>query len=164
MTASSAPESVEGEDDDVALVVSNPWLWIKLWLVCPLLSMTLLPSRVRCPLLRSLHGTILHLCSRCRLCLSHIVRCSVSFPRLLRLCVLFHQAWGVGGGGVRCIWVTFRGPCALQFLLFAGCDPLHFIIWSFAFYTMLPPTNRCCSTVLVWRIAGLHPPSPVISA
>ena len=99
VTASSAPESAEGLDDDVASVVSIPRLWIKLWLIWPLLSMTLLPSLVCCQLLHSLRGTILNLCSRCRLRLSQIVRLSASLLRLLRLRVLVHQAWRGGGGG-----------------------------------------------------------------
>ena len=94
VTALSARELAEGEDDNVASMVSNPQLWIKLWLICPLLSMALLPSLVHCPLLRSLHGMVLHLRSRCRLRLSHIVRLSVSLPRLLRLCILLRQACG----------------------------------------------------------------------
>ena len=56
------PRVGEEGDDDVASVVSNPQFWIKPWLIWPLLSMTLIPSLVRCPLLRSLPGTILHLC------------------------------------------------------------------------------------------------------
>ena len=127
VTASSTPESAEGEDDDVASVVSNPGLWIKLWLACPLLSMALLPSLVRCLLLRSLRCTILHLCLHCRLRLSHIIHLSVSLPRLLRHHVLVHQAvWG--GGGVHCIWVTLLGTCALRFSLFTGCEPFRSII------------------------------------
>ena len=77
------------------------WLqWIKLWLVWPLLSMTFILSLVRCPLFR---GTVLNLCSSCRLHLSHIVRLSVSLPRLLRLQVLVRQAGGRGGVFALCL-------------------------------------------------------------
>ena len=34
----------------------------------------------------------------------------------------------MGGGGLRCVWVTLRGPCALRFSLFAGSEPFRSII------------------------------------
>ena len=34
---------------------------------------------------------------------------------------------GVGrSGGLHSVWVTLRGPCALRFSLFAGCEPFSF--------------------------------------
>ena len=85
----------------------------------------------------------LHLCLRCRL-LNYIVRLP-SFSHGFSGFVFWFVK--LGGGGLRCVWVTFRGPCALRFSLFAGSEPFRSITQSFALYPAVP----------VWKIAGVHP-------
>ena len=105
-----------------------------------------------CPLLRSLSGTILHLCSCCRLCLSHIVRLSVSIPRLLRLRVPVRQA---AGGGDFCaasgspfgVPVLYNFRCSLSVSLFVR---LYRVLLSMLYFLWL------LAAVLLRRSGGFR--------